>query len=131
MGSQPGAQQGPEALCRVHMHFMEAIPLVITGVFAPAVADRVVVKAPCRQPVVDVVFVSVHASSRRNALIDERPDGGLLDVFEQPNEDRSTALNHADDGRLFALQGAASPRSFQTPPSATPTLFFTAAGCPL
>jgi hypothetical protein len=41
MGSQPGTHQGPETLSGIDMNLMEAIAIVVAGVFAPAVTHRI------------------------------------------------------------------------------------------
>ena len=46
MRAQPGAQQGPETLDGVDVHLAEAVAVLVTGVFAPSVADGLVLVAP-------------------------------------------------------------------------------------
>jgi hypothetical protein len=131
MGSQPRAQQRPEALSRVDMDLMEAIPIFVTGVFAPAVTHRMMVKAPILQWVIDRVFIGMNPGSWGDKRLDEGTDGGLLDVLQHPDDHRAAALNHAENGRLFLLQGAPTPCPFQ-PAAPPPTaFFFTASGNPL
>ena len=50
MGTQPGAQQGPEAFRRVDVDFAEAIAVIIPRVLATGVADGLVSVAPVLQP---------------------------------------------------------------------------------
>ena len=45
MGSQPGAQQRPEALSGIDMNLIEAISIVVAGIFAPAMPHGMRVKA--------------------------------------------------------------------------------------
>ncbi len=123
MGSQPGTQQGPEPLGGVDMDLMEAVAVLITGVFPPAVADRPLIESPVGQAVINVVLIGVHPGSRGDEPLDQRTDRGLLDVFEHPDDDPTALLDHAKDRRLFARQGAAPSRSFQAPPPASPALF--------
>lgn len=131
MGSQPGAQQRPEALGGVDVNLMEAVSVFIAGVLAPAVAHGTVVKTPFRQTVVDVVFIGMNLCTRRDEPLDQRTDRDLLDIVQHPHDDGTASLDHAEDRWLFAFQRAAPPRPFQAPPPASPTLFFTASGCPL
>ncbi len=56
MGPQPGTQQRPEALGGVDMDFMEAIAVVVTSVFAPAMAHGRVDETSFRPPMVNVVL---------------------------------------------------------------------------
>ncbi len=44
MGPQPGAQQRPEAFGGVDVDLMEAITIIVAGIFASAVAYGVVVE---------------------------------------------------------------------------------------
>ena len=101
MGPQPGAQQRPEAFGGVDVDLMEAIAIVVAGIFASAVAHGVMVETLFRQSVVNVVFVGVHPSSGRDALRDQRPDRHLLDVLQHPDHDRPAALDHAEDRRFW------------------------------
>ncbi len=71
MGSQPRAQQRPEALSRVDMDLMEAIPIFVTGVFALAVTHRMMVKAAILQRVIDRVFIGMNPGSRGDKRLDE------------------------------------------------------------
>ena len=59
MGPQPGAQQRPEALGGVDMNRIKAIPVFVAGVFASAVANRMRVKAPILQWVIDGIFIGM------------------------------------------------------------------------
>src|SRR3954451_16795017 len=59
MRTQPGAEQRPDALHGVDVHLAEAVAVLVAGILAAAVADRLVPVAPGRQARVDVVFVSV------------------------------------------------------------------------
>ncbi len=123
MGSQPGAQQRPEALGGVDMDLMETIAVVVTSVFAPAMADGMVVETPFRQPMVDVVLVGVHPCPRRDEPLDQRADRDLLDIVQHPHDDGTASLDHAEDRWLFAFQRAAPPRPFQAPSPAPPPFF--------
>lgn len=88
---------------RANADLMEAIPVVIAGVLAPAMAHRLMVKALFRQPVVDVILIGIHAGSRRDEPLDERADRGLLDVLQHPDDHRTALLNHHENQRLFLL----------------------------
>ena len=131
MGSQPGTQQGPETLSGINMNLMEAIAIVVAGVFTPAVTHRMMIKAPILQWVIDCIFIGIHPGSRGDESLKERLDGRLLDIIQHPDDHRAAALNHAENRRLFLLQGASTPCPLQpaTPPAAA--FFFTASGCPL
>ncbi len=123
MGSQPGAQQRPEALGGVDVNLMEAVSVFIAGVLAPAVAHGMVIKPPFRQPPVDIVFVGMNASARGDEPLDQRANRGLLDVVQHPRHHRPTPLDHPENRRLFFFQGTPAPRSLQPAPT-TPAAFF-------
>src|SRR3954447_22463451 len=59
MRTQPGAEQRPDTLHRVDVHLAEAVAVLVAGILAAAVANRLVPVAPGRQARVDVVFVGV------------------------------------------------------------------------
>mgnify|MGYP003487516614 CR=1 FL=1 len=82
MRSQPGTEQRPKALHRVDMNFMEAIPVLVTGVFASAMTHGMMIKPPFLQWVIDGVFIGVDARSRRNERLDEGTNrrGSVLDL---------------------------------------------------
>ena len=123
MGSQPGAQQRPEALGGVDVNLMEAVSVFIAGVLAPAVAHGTVVKTPFRQTAIDVVFIGMNLCTRRDEPLDQRTDRDLLDIVQHPHDDGTASLDHAEDRWLFAFQRAAPPRPFQAPSPAPPPFF--------
>lgn len=82
---------------------MKPIPVLVAGVFTPAMADRLRVKAPFGPPVIDVVFVGLHAGFRRDEPWDERAKGRWLDVFQHPDHPRAAPLDPAQNRGLFLL----------------------------
>jgi len=84
--AQPGAKQGPEPFNRVDMDFMEAVPVFISRVLAPAVANALVGVAPGFESGVDIVLVGIDQAATLDDRLDERFYGRLLDVFEHPDE---------------------------------------------
>ena len=123
MGSQPGTQQGPEALHRVDMNLIETIPVFIAGVFTPAMADGVMIKTPSRQGGVDILLIGMDPRSWGDERLDEWTDRHLLDLLQHPDDHGAPALNHAENGRFFLLQGSTPPCALQSPPP-PPTAFF-------
>ncbi len=95
------------------MNFMEAIPILVTGVFAPAMTHRMMIKAPVLQRVIDGLFIGMDARSRRDERLDEGANRGLLDILDPPDDHRATPLNHAENRRLFGRQGSPTPRSYK------------------
>jgi len=131
MGPQPGAQQRPEALGSVDMNLTKAVPVLVAGVFAPAVTHGMVIKPPFRQPLVDGVFIGMNAGSGGDKPLDQRANGGLLDVVQHPHHRRPAPLDHPNNRGLFFFQGSSAPRALQSAPTTPAAFFFTASGCPL
>jgi len=129
--AQPGAQQRPEAFHRVDVHLAEAVAVLVAGILATRVADRLVPIAPGWQAGVDAIFVRVDESARDNGGRDDRLDRGLLHVGQHAQHHLAAALDQAEDGRLVLLQRAASRRARQPTAPSRPPLLATAAGWPL
>jgi hypothetical protein len=60
VGPQPGTQEGPEALHGVDMDFAMAIAVLVASVLAPGVANGIMLVAPYRKPLIDVVLVRIN-----------------------------------------------------------------------
>lgn len=120
MRSQPGTEQRPKALHRVDMNFMEAIPVLVAGVFTPAMTHRMMIKPPVLQRVIDGLFIGMDARSRRDERLDQGANRGLPDILDPPDDHRAAALDHAEDRRLFRRQGPPTPRALQPAPPTPP-----------
>ena len=129
--AQPGAQQGPETLHRGDVHLAEAVPVLVAGLFAAGVADRLVPVAPGCQARGDVVFVGVDEGAAGDRGRDDRLDRGLPHVGQHAQDHLAAALDQAEDGRLVLRQRAASRRARQLAPTPEPARLATAAGWPL
>src|SRR4051812_39258675 len=129
--AQPGAQQGPRALHGVDVDLAEAIAILVTGVLAPSVADRLVPIPPGWQAGVDVVLVGVDASAFGDGGLDDRLDRLLLHIAQHAHNALPPALDQAKARRFVLLQRAAPRRSRQSAPAAEPPPLATAAGWPL
>jgi hypothetical protein len=70
--------------------------------------DCFVAVAETRKPGVDAILISIDVRAFGDGLLDERMDGRLLDIGQHPDDDLAAALDHAEDRRLFFLQGAAT-----------------------
>ncbi len=101
------------------MHFVEAIAVVISGIFALAMVDALSCIAPRFQSTINVVFIGRNTCSRFNRRFNERPNGDVLDVFYHPNDDLPTAFNHTKDRGLFFGQRAATSSPFEATTFAT------------
>jgi hypothetical protein len=85
------------------LNFMEALPVLVTGVFAPAMTHGMMIKYPFLQGVIDGVFIDMDPCSRRDERLDEGTNRRLLDILQHPNRHRATALDHAENRRFFLL----------------------------
>lgn len=81
MGAQPGTQQRPKPFQRVDMHFMKAVPIVITSIFSLAVINAVMVIAPRLQSVIDGVFIGIKRTAFLNHAANNWLDGLLLHIL--------------------------------------------------
>src|SRR3954463_2335541 len=114
MRPQPGSQERPEALEGVDVDLAEAIAVLVPGVFASTMTDGLVAVAETRKPGVDAILVSIDGRAFGDGLLDDRMDGRLLDIGQHPDHHLAAALNHAEDRRLFLLQGAATATALQS-----------------
>lgn len=130
MGPQPGAQQRPEAFQGVDVHLAEAVAIVVPGVFAAAMTDRLVTLAPGFQTRVDIVLVGVDQAITRYGRLDDRPDGRLLHIGQHVHDHLAAALDQAEERRLFLFQRAAAGRAFKPTAPSGPPFLVTATGFP-
>jgi len=131
MRAQPGAQQRPEPLHRVDVDLAEAVPVLIAGVFAAPMADRLVPVAPSWQARVDAILVRVDEGARGDRGRDDRHDRGLPHVGQHAQDHLAATLDQPEDGRLVLRQRAAAWRPCQLATASESPLLATAAGCPL
>ena len=104
------------------MDLMETVTVLIAGVFPSAVADRPVVKPPLGQAVVDILFIGIHPRLRGDEPLDQRLEGGLLDVLQHPDHYSAAPLDHPEYRWFFVRQGAAPACALQ--PTPTPSAAF-------
>ncbi len=104
------------------MNFIDAVSVFITSIFTAAVTDSMMFKTPRSQLVINTVFISMNLTSWIDVLLNERLYSGLLDIFQHPNDYRSTSLHHPKHWRFFLFQSASSWGSLQ--PTASPSTFF-------
>lgn len=122
MRSQPRTQQRPKALSGIDMNLMEAVPVLISGVFPLAMTHGVVVKSLFCQPMVDTVFIGMNPGAGGNGPLDQGTNRGLLDVLQHPVHHRPAPLDHPEDRQLFIRQDPTPARALQAPPP--PAAFF-------
>ena len=92
----------------VDVDFAEAITVLVPGVFASTMTDGPVTVAETRKPGVDAILIGKDVRAFGDGLLDDRVDGRLPDIGQHPDHDLAAALDHAEDRRLFLLQGAAT-----------------------
>src|SRR3954462_822690 len=119
MRPQPGSQERPEALRPealkgVDVDLAEAIAVLVAGVFASTMTDGLVAVAETRKPGVDAILVSIGDRAFGDGLLDDRMDGRLLDIGQHSDHHLAAALDHAEDRRLFLLQGAEPAAALQS-----------------
>lgn len=131
MGPQPGTEQRSKAFLRVHMNLMETIAVFITRVPAPAMTDRMMIKSPMLQLVIDGVFIGMDPRSGRNEGLDEGANRGLLDIFDHSDHNGTAALDHAEDRRLFRRQDPRPRAPFNRYRRPRRPALLTASGWPL
>src|SRR3954465_7085564 len=110
------------------MDLTEAVAVVVPGVLARRVADRLVAVAPLLQPAVDVELVGVDHAPLGDRLLDQGADRRLLDVLQHPDHDRAAPLQHPEDRRLLLAQGPPAALPLQAPPTGGTAFFLTASG---
>src|SRR4051812_18670042 len=126
--AEPGPQQGPEPLDGIDVHLAEPVAILVAGVFAAPVADRLVLIAPALQAGVDAILVGVDEGAFGNRGRDDRLDRPLLHVGQHGEHYRASALDQAEDGWLVLLQRAPARRPGQPPAASEPPPLATAAG---
>ena len=122
--SPPGTEPGPKALQGVDLNLMEAIPVLVPGVFAPAVTHGVMIETPILQRVINRVFIGMNARAGGDQDLDQRPDRRWLDIFQPSDDHHAAPLDHSEHRRLFLLQGAPAPRALPPAPPPPAALFF-------
>ena len=97
---------------------MKPVAVLIAGVLAPTMAHGFVSVPPLGQASVDVILIGVEGRAGYDDGQDQRLEGRLLDVFEHPHQDLSTALKHPENWWLLFFEGTAPASALQAPPSA-------------
>ena len=131
MGAEPTPQQRPEPFQRVDVHLAEPVPVVVPGVLARRMADRLVAVAPLGEPGVDVVLVGVD----ERPLGDRPPDQGpIVTCLTLANIRITTWPPRWIIPKIGGFSFASVPRParpLQPPAAGGPPFFLTASGWPL
>ena len=97
----------------MHMHFTQAVAIVIAGELASPMVDALMVVSPRTQAGINTVLICVNPCPWINGVFDERLDRLLLHISQQSDHDLSPTLHHAKDRWSFLLQGPSSPFTFE------------------
>ena len=100
------------------MDLTESIAVVIPGVLARRMADRLVVVAPLIQTAVDVVLIGENDAPLGYHPLDQGTDRRLFDVLQHPDHDLAGPLEYPEDRRL--LLGQRPPATFPFQASSPP-----------
>src|SRR5262249_38557398 len=117
MRTRPTAQERPEPFHRMHMHFTQAVAIVIACELTPSMVDMLMTVAPGWQTGIHAVRISLHQCAWINGVFDQRLDGLLLHVREQMDHDLTATLNHPKDWWSFLLHRASA--GCRCPPTST------------
>ena len=60
MRAQPTAQQRPKPFHRIHMHFTQAVAIVISSELAPSMVDTLMIVSPRLQTGINAVFIYIN-----------------------------------------------------------------------
>src|SRR5215217_2604059 len=129
--AEPGAQERPEPLDGVDVHFAEAVPVLVAGILTPGMADRLVLVAPGGQASVDAILVGVDEGALSNGARDDWLDRPLLHVGQHVQDHWPTSLAQAEDRGLILLRRAPTRYAPQLAAPPRAPLLATAAGWPL
>nr|VFJ94573.1 MAG: hypothetical protein BECKH772A_GA0070896_1007314 [Candidatus Kentron sp. H]VFJ95572.1 MAG: hypothetical protein BECKH772B_GA0070898_1007714 [Candidatus Kentron sp. H]VFK01785.1 MAG: hypothetical protein BECKH772C_GA0070978_1007214 [Candidatus Kentron sp. H] len=114
------------------MYFTQILPILITGIFAVAMTNRLMtIPPPFRQAVVDAILIRIHQNSRYNRRTNHGADSFLFHILHHLNGDLSATLNHPEYRGFLFIQRTASATTFQTVPSTFTVFSRTLSGCPL
>jgi len=117
--AKPGAQQRPEAFDRIDVNLAKAVAVLVAGILAAPMADRLVPVAPGWQARLDGILVRVDESALGHRRLDDRLDRGLLHVGQHMQHDLATALDQARMGglSLSSVPRPGAPASLRQRPS--------------
>src|SRR3954451_20145788 len=88
----------------IDVDFVETIAVLVTRIFASAVADGLVLIAPYRQTSVDAVLVGINHRAFDDHSLNDRFDRFLLHIGQHPENDLAITLDQAQYRRLFLFQ---------------------------
>ncbi len=113
------------------MDLAKPVPVLVAGILAAGVANRLVPVTPGWQAGVDGILVRMDEGARDDGGCDDRLDRGLLHIGQHAQHDLAAALDQAKDRWLVLLQRATARRACQPAAPPEPPLLATSSGCPL
>jgi len=116
MRAQPGTQQRPKPFERIDMDFMKPIAVFITGILTSGVIDTLVLIAPFRQTIVDIILIRVYPTAGYNNLHDHGLDRHLLHIGQHTDDDVAVTLDQTQHRRFLVRQRPTPPFSSQPSP---------------
>ena len=72
MRTQPTVQERPEPFHRIHMHFTQAVAIVISGELTPSMVDMLMTVAPGLQTGINAVLIRINKCAWINGVFDQR-----------------------------------------------------------
>jgi hypothetical protein len=128
--AKPRSQQRPTAFHRLHVHFMNAIALLIASLCTTAMTDALVRVTPRCYTAVAIVGSRLDTRTPCSRGVAQRLDRDWWDVFHPPHDDVTTALDHPDDRRCLGGERSAATCALEPSAPAAPPLFTTSCGLP-
>ena len=114
MRAPPTPQERPEPFHRIHMHFTQAVAIVISGVLTPSMVDTLMIISPCTQAGINAVLIRIHKRPWSTGVFDERFNGLVLHIRTQVDDHLTATLHHAKDGWPLFVQCAAPTFTFES-----------------
>ena len=68
MRTQPTAQERPEPFHRIHMHFTQAVAIVVSCELTPSMVDMLMTVAPGLQTGINAVLISINKCAGINSV---------------------------------------------------------------
>src|SRR5262245_32214259 len=106
----------------IHMHFTQAIAIVISSELTPTMVDILMIVPPGLHTSINTVFICVHTCPWNNSLFDQGLDRLLLHIGQEIDDHLTTALHHPKDRWPFLRQGATATFALQSASASFSTL---------
>src|SRR5882724_3491752 len=130
MWAKPRPQQRPNACPRMDMHCLKAVAVVIAGVCATAMTDRLLHLAPPFHAAIAVIGIGGDTKARRHQRVDQGLERPVWDLCQHPHARLTTPRDHPATRWCLCGKRAASPRALEPSASPAPPRLATASGLP-